>query len=141
MGERIIYTDDLDGTDVLDVSDVVRGVTITLETGDGEVHKGAKTLLLKRTTYAALTELSDGDADPVRDVFTPVTATRTGRSKTEMDAIRAAARDAKNPDGSAMFENVKDSGRPSNAVAAWYENVFLPAQQAEADAKAAKAAK
>ena len=56
MGERIIYTDDLDGTDVLDVNAVVRGVTITIETEGGEVHKGKKPLLLKRATYAALTE-------------------------------------------------------------------------------------
>jgi hypothetical protein len=138
MGERIIYTDDLDGTDVLDVNAVVRGVTITIETEGGEVHKGKKPLLLKRATYAALTELSDGDADAVREAFAPVT--RHVRSKAEMDAIRAAARAAKNADGSQMFEEISDTGRLRQVVYTWYENEFLPEQdKAAAEAKAAEA--
>jgi hypothetical protein len=117
-----LYKDDLDGT-VVEESAVKRGVVITI---DG--RKGKKPLDLRPEMYNALVELSDGDPSGVRAAFTPVKV-RKVRSAEEMEAIRVAARAALNPDGSRMFTKVNESGRQTDAVYDWYENVFLPSQE------------
>lgn len=118
------YRDDLDGT-VVSEDQVKKGVYITVGT-----RKGKKALDLRPEMEAALIALSDGDPDLVRAVFTPrVEAARKVRTPEEMAAIRKAATEAKNADGSPMFENVKAKGRQPEVVYTWYYNEYLPAQQ------------
>lgn len=135
----VTFKDDLDGTEVAE-SEVVRGVRLIIETSDG-VHKGSKELDLAPAKYDALVALSDGDAAPVRVVFTP--EVKEHRSKELMAEIRAAARAAVNPDGTPMFpgEMVRDRGRQPEVIYTWYDTEYLPAQeQAKAAAEAAEAA-
>lgn len=145
----VTFKDDLDGTEVAE-SEVVRGVRLIIETSDG-VHKGTKELDLAPAKFDALVALSDGDAAPVRVVFTP--EVKEHRSKELMAEIRKAAREATNPDGTPMFpgDMVRDRGRQPEAIYTWYDTEYLPAleaakaeatpePEAETPAKPAKAA-
>jgi hypothetical protein len=118
MGQKTVRFDDLLGTE----TDEVAPHTFTV---DGvEVDP----LDLLPSTFAALEALlAKHDAEPLRALFAPEQP-RKQRTKVEVDAIRAAARQF------GGFE-VQDSGRLPRKVVLWYENHYLPAL-AEADAQA-----
>lgn len=129
----VTFKDDLDGTEVSE-ADIKRGVRLIIETQDGERHEGSTLLDLAPTKYDALIALSDGDPAPVRTVFTP--EEKLHRSKAVMAAIRKAASEAKNPDGTLMFPGmVNERGRQPEVIYTWYDTEYLPAQAAvEAEA-------
>lgn len=125
MGQKITYTDDVLNTD-LDDGVMLRkkfaydGVEVELEVGP-ETDEA----------FTRFVELTDNRGSVLRELFAP--DARKVRSKAEMDAIRKAAREAVNEDGSAMFEKINDTGRLPNVVYTWYDNEYLPAQAAEAE--------
>lgn len=123
VGKLVIYVDDLTG---VQADNLRTAVPFTFDGEEGELD-------LTPTTYDALMALLvDHDPDGMRMVFaaeTTVSArTRAQRSKADMDRMRAAAREAVDVNGEPLFD-VKDSGRLSNDVVTWFENVYLPSQE------------
>ena len=109
MARRTMYEDDLIGV-VVPENEVKLDIPVSFDGQEG-------TLDLTPATYEALRALlMDKDADGVRSVFAGDIPVR--RTREELDEIRAAAREA--------GMDVKDTGRPSNAVLTWFETVYLP---------------
>lgn len=116
MGLKQVRFDDLLGTESEDVT------SHTFTVDGTEVDP----LDLLPGTFAALEALlAKHDPEPLRTLFAP--AVRTQRTKAEVDEIRRVAREN-------GFE-VQDSGRLPRKVVTWYENTYLPAEQAEEEAE------
>jgi hypothetical protein len=124
MGSKTVRFDDLLGTESPEVTQhkfTVDGVEVEPLDLLPSSFEALEALLVKR------------DPDLLRAVFAPATVAR--RSHEEIEHIRTVANEAKNPDGSKMFE-VKGTGRLPRTVITWFETEYEPAQaNAEANAE------
>jgi hypothetical protein len=116
MGVKTVHFDDLDGEESTEVQShkfTIDGVAVD-------------DLELKPVNFEAIeTFLAKRDPSLLQAVFAPSTVAR--RSHEEIEAIRSAARAAKNTDGSPMFD-VKNTGRLPRTMITWYETEYEPAQ-------------